>query len=151
MKRVIVFIFSFVPWLLSGLIFSSNFDYYNKINKPFFALPNFLFAPVWTVIYILIALSITILILNSYIKYEKDYRNSLILNYIFNQLYLFLFFTLKSPFLGFVDSVLILITSLFLYYETKELNKNASKFLIPYTWFSVYASILSLVIYFLNL
>lgn len=151
MKRFIIFIFSFIPWLLSGLLFSSNFSYYDEINKPFFALPKFLFSPVWTIIYILIAISITTLIINNYIKCEKDYLNSLIFNYIFNQLYLFFFFVLKSPFLGFVDSVLILITSLFLYYETKELNKKASKFLILYTWFNVYACILSLAIYFLNL
>lgn len=151
MKRFLTFILSFIPWLISGILFSSNFKFYNEINKPFFALPNFLFAPIWTVFYILIAISITILISKNYLKYEKDYKKALIYNYIFNQLYLFFNFTLESLFLGFVDSVLILITSLFLYYETKELNKKASYFLIPYTLFNVYAVILSLTIYFMNM
>lgn len=151
MKRALIFIVSFVPWLLSGLIFSSNFSYYNKIDKPFFAIPNFLFGPIWIIIYILIAISITILITKNYITYEKDYKNSLIFNYIFNQLFIVLFFYFKSSFLGFVDCVLVLITSLFLYYETKELNKVASRFLIPYTFFNIYATILSLTIYFMNL
>ena len=151
MKRFWTFVISFVPWLLSGFIFSSNFGYYKDINKPFFALPSQFFSIVWLTLYFLIAISITILVCNNYIKYEKDYKSSLIFNYIFNQLYLVLFFYFKSPFLGFVDCVLIFITSLFLYYESKELNNLSSKFLIPYTIFSGYAVVLSLAIYFMNL
>ena len=40
---------------------------------------------------------------------------------------------------------------LFLYNETKKLNENASKFLISYILFSLFATILSLTIYFMNL
>jgi len=151
MKRILTFIICLIPWFLSGLIFSSNFDFYESLNKPFFALPKFLFGPVWTILYILIAISITILIFSNYIKYEKEYKKALIFNYIFNQLYLFFFFFLKSPFLGFIDCVLIFITGLFLYYETKELNKKAAYYLLPYVFFNLYAVILSLSIYFMNL
>ena len=151
MKRLFTFILVLLPWFISGLLFSSNLDFYNIINKPPFALPNFLFGPVWTILYILVAISVTILIYSNYIRYEKDYLKALISNYIFNQLYLFCFFSLKSPFLGFIDTVLIFITSLFLYYETKELNKKAAYLLLPYVFFNIYAVILSLSIYFLNL
>ena len=72
-------------------------------------------------------------------------------NYIFNQLFTFFFFSLKNIFLGFVDIVLTFITSLFLYYETKEINEKASLFLIPYTLFTLFALILNLTIYFMNL
>ena len=40
---------------------------------------------------------------------------------------LFLFFTLKSPFLALIDTFIIFISSLFLYYESKELNKISGK------------------------
>ena len=60
-------------------------------------------------------------------------------------------FSLENTFLGFVDSIAIFITSLFLYYETKELDEKASKFLLPYVFFSLYATILSVTIYFLNI
>ena len=59
-------------------------------------------------------------------------------------------FFLTNPFLGFVDSVAILITGLFLYYETKELDEKASKYLLPYVIFNLYATILSLTVYFMN-
>lgn len=151
LKRIFTFMICFLPWLLSGLLFSYNLGFYKILNKPFFALPSFLFGPVWTILYILIALSITILISSNYIKYETEYKKSLLSNYVFNQLFLFCFFSLKSVFLGFIDSILIFITSLFLYYETKELNKKAAWALLPYIFFNFYAVILSLTIYFMNL
>lgn len=151
MKKWIYFLISFLPWFLSGLLFSSNFAFYDKIHLPFFALPKNFFFPVWTILYFLIAISITILLNKNFIHYEKEYKKALLYNYIFNQLFLFFFFTLESIFFGFVDTILIFITTLFLYYETKELNKSASYFLIPYVFFSLYASLLTLTIYFMNL
>lgn len=151
MKKVFYFLLAFLPWLLSGFLFSKNVGFYRTLNLPFFALPSSFFAPVWIILYILIAISISILLTSNYIRYEKEYLKALLYNYIFNQLYQFFFFSLENIFLGFVDAVLNFITSLFLYYETKELNKKASYFLIPYVFFSLYAVILSLSIYFLNL
>lgn len=150
MKNLFSFILYLLPWFLSGLLFSSYTDYFDTLNLPWFALPQSLYGIVWTVLYILIAISIYKIYKNNNKKYIKGYNQSLIGNYIFNQLYLFFMFFLENPFLGFVDSLAILITSLFLYYETKELDESASKFLIPYVIFSLYACILSLTIYFMN-
>ena len=68
-----------------------------------------------------------------------------------SQVFSFLFFTIKSPFLALIDTVIVFITSLFLYYETKELNKKASKYLIPYILWNLFACILIISIFFLNL
>jgi tryptophan-rich sensory protein len=81
----------------------------------------------------------------------KDYNIALIVNYIVNQLYTFLFFSLNNLFLSFVDTVLIVITAINLYDETKKLDEKASKFLIPYILFSIFACILSATIYFMNI
>jgi tryptophan-rich sensory protein len=151
MRKIINFIIVFIPWLLSGFLFSSNVSFYDEINLPIFAIPKQLFSPIWTILYILISLSITFLLNKNFIKYEKEYKKALIFNYIFNQLFLFFFFQLQNIFLGFIDSILIFITSLFLYYETKEFNKKSSYLLLPYVFFSLYATILTLTIYFMNL
>lgn len=150
MKKLFSFIISLLPWFVSGLLFSSYTGYFDTINLPWFALPKTLYSIVWTILYILIAISIYKIYQNYNKKYIQGYNQALISNYIFNQLYLFCMFVLKNPFLGFVDSVAILITGLFLYYETKELDEDASKFLLPYIIFSLYATILSLTIYFIN-
>ena len=56
----------------------------------------------------------------------------------------------KNIFLGFIDCIIIFITSLSLYDETKKLDEKASKYLLPYIFFSLFAVILSLTIYFMN-
>lgn len=150
MKKIFVFIICLLPWFLSGILFSSYTDFFDTLNLPWFALPKSLYGIVWTILYILIAISIYKIYQKYNFKDIKGYNQALFSNYLFNQLYLFFMFFLKNPFLGFVDSVAILITSLFLYYETKELDDSSSKFLLPYVLFNLYATILSITVYFMN-
>lgn len=151
MRNILKFIIILLPWFLSGIIFKVDTDFYNSLNLPFFALPNYLYGIVWTILYICISISIFFVLTNDKLSNIPSYRNTLITNYIFNQLYTFILFTSKNLFLSFVDALLIFITSLFLYYETKELNEKASKWLLPYVFFSIFALILSIFIYFMNL
>ena len=88
-------------------------------------------------------------------KTEKIVGNNdlfyvLITNYLANQLFLYGFFNLKSPFLGFILTTITMVSSIFLFLEIKKLNKNASYYLIPYIVYSIYALILSLNIYIMN-
>lgn len=151
MKNVLKFIIILLPWFISGLLFKDVNNFYDSLNLPFFALPNYLYGIIWTILYILIAISIY-KIYQYYKSYEiKAYNKSLIINYLFNQLYTFILFRIQNLFLGFIDALLIFITSLTLYDETKKLDEKASKYLIPYVFFSLFAVILSLTIYFMNL
>lgn len=149
MKKVCFYIILLLPWFLSSL-FNKCTAYFDMLNLPFFTIPKWSYGIAWTILYLLIAYSVYLVYKE--IKFSnKNYNTSLITNYIFNQLYLPLFFCLKSPMLGLIVSISILITSLFLYLETKNISNKASKFLIPYVIFMIYATILSLSIYFLNL
>ena len=150
MKNIIRFLICLIPWFLSGILFSKCTSFFDKLVLPFFALPKNLYGIVWTIIYFFIAISICIIYNKNNYKYLKNYNEALISNYIFNQLYLFFMFRLQNTFLGFADALAILITSLMLYYETKEIDEKSSKFLLIYVYFSLYATILSLGIYFLN-
>lgn len=151
MKNILKFILIFTPWLLSGFLFSKYTTYYTELNLPFFALPSFLYSIVWIILYILIAISIYKIYHTYNLSKLKNYNLYLLINYLFNQLYLFFFFYLKNPFLGLIDTLIIFITSLFLYSETEDRNYNAAKYLKPYVIFNIYAVILSLTIYFMNL
>ena len=150
MKNFLLYIILLLPWSISSLLFNKCTNYFDTLNVPFFALPKELYGIFWGILYILIAYSVYLIIKEIKLS-NKNYNLILIINYIFNQLYLYLFFCLKSPLLGLIDIILILITGLFLYVETKNINKKASIFLIPYLIFTGYATILSLFIYFLNL
>lgn len=150
MKKILKFILFLLPWFLSSIIFPFDMNYYNSLNLPFFAIPKFLFPIIWTILYFLIAYSVYQISEVYSFKDTKSYNKILIINYIFNQLFMFFFFTLKNPFLGFVDVLLTFITSLFLYYETNELDNKARKALTPYPYFLLYATLLSLTVYFMN-
>ena len=151
MKKFFKFIILLIPWFLSGLLFKSDNIFYKSLEKPFFAPAPIIFPIVWTILYILIAISTYKIYSNFDYKKTKSYNKALIINYFFNQTFTFFFFTLKSPFLGLIDAILVFISSLFLYYETKELDKSASKYLIPYIIWNLFAVILSTSIFFMNL
>ena len=139
-KNVVKFLICLLPWFLSSLIFRTDTSFYDSIKKPFFAPPGIVFPIVWTVLYILIAIGL-------YNNKNKsiEYYKSLIINYFSNQIFTFLFFTIKSPFIAFIDTLVVLISSLFLYNETK------SKWFIPYIIWNIFATILSLSVYLLNI
>ena len=139
-KNVVRFLIYLLPWFISSIIFRVDTSFYDSINKPFFAPPGIVFPIVWTILYILIAIGLY----NNKNK-SMEYYKSLIINYFSNQIYTFLFFVIKSPFIAFIDTLVVLISSLFLYNETK------SKWFIPYVIWNVFATILSLSVYLLNI
>ncbi len=151
MKAILKFVILLLPWFLSSLT-PIDKTYYNSLNLPWFTPPQIAYGIIWTIIYIMITISVYKIIT---IKKKKDipssYKYTLLLNYLFNQSFQPIFFLLKNNFLAFVSCLLTWLSSLFLYKETKELNPDASKYLIFYILFSLFATILSLTIYFLNL
>lgn len=151
MKKILKFLVILLPWFIGGLLFRSDTIFYKSINKPAFAPPSIIFPIVWTILYILIAISIYLIFEKNNFKNTQEYNKTLLINYFSNQIFSFLFFTLKSPFLALIDTVIVLISSLFLYYEAKELNKTSSKLLIPYIIWNAFATILIISIFFMNL
>lgn len=151
MKAFFKFIIILLPWFLSSLI-PIDKEFYNSLTLPFFTPPEMAYGIIWSIIYIGISISIYQILKTYKIKdIPKSYKYTLLLNYIANQSFQPLFFLLKSTFLGFVSCILTFITSLFLYKETKDVKEKSAKYLIPYILFSLFATILSLSIYLLNL
>ena len=151
MKKIIKFLVVLIPWFISAIIFRSDTNFYSNINKPSFAPPSIIFPIVWTILYILIAISIYLIFKDNNFSKTKDYNKTLLINYVSNQFFSFFFFTLKSPFLALIDTFIVLISSLFLYYESKELNKTSAKLLIPYIIWNIFATILIISIFFMNI
>ena len=150
-KKISLFAVSLLPWFLSSII-PLNYKYYDTKNKPFFAPPKIFYPRAWTIMYILIAITIYTILRNYKFKEIKtSYKITLLINYIFNQSFTLLFFGLNNPFLGFVACLGTFLSALFLYEETSLLNSKISKLLYPYILLLVFATVLSLSIYLLNL
>ena len=146
MKKFINFIFILIPWFIGGLLWSDNQMFYKSLNKPSFSPPGILFSIIWPILYILIALSIYIIK-----DKNKDYLKALIINYFLNQVFSFFFFTIKSPFIAMIDTIIVFISSLFLYNESKINNKTSALLLIPYILWNIFATILIISIYIMNI
>lgn len=151
MKKIFKFLIILLPWFIGGILFKSDIIFYKYLNKPSFAPKPIIFTIVWPILYILISISIYKIYKNNNYKDTPEYNKVLLVNYSSNQIFSFLFFTIKSPFLALIDTFIVFITSLFLYYETKEINKNSSMFLIPYILWNTFALVLITSIFFLNI
>ncbi len=145
-KKFFSYLLFLLPWFISSILFRVDKNYYLSLRLPFFAPSPVIFAIVWPILYILIAYSIY----KTYKDRNNIYTISLIFNYIFNQLYTFFFFVLKNNFLGLIDSIIVLVTSIVLFIEIKKIDKNKSYFLIPYILWNIFAFILSISIIILN-
>lgn len=145
-----MFIFILLLWLLSGFIFRVNGDFYSTLKLPSFSLNGSTISIIWFIIYIFISISILILIKKVNIFRNKDYLYILIINYLSNQLFLYFFFYLMSPFLGLAITIINYLSTIFLFIETYKLSKKSSYFLIPYLIYGTYALILMSSIYFMN-
>ena len=145
-----LFIWILFLWLLSGLIFKVNNDYYSLLKLPFFTLNGKIISIIWFIIYILITISIFKIIKKINIFKNKDYLYILITNDLSNQLFMYFFFYLMSPFLGFIITIIISLSTIFLYLETKKISKKSSYYLIPYIIYTTYALVLMSTIYFIN-
>ena len=145
-KKFLVYLLFLLPWFISGIIFKSDKAYYLSLDLPFFAPPPILFGIIWPILYVLIAYSVY----KTWNGSSSNYKIYLIINYISNQLYTWAFFILKNNFLALVDTIIVLISSLYLYVETKKLNKDKAKYLIPYIIWNIFALILVFTIFITN-
>ena len=145
-KSLFKYLLFLLPWFVSSLIFRMDTNYYVNLDKPWFAPPGIVFGIVWPILYILIAYSIY----KTWDKRESNYNIYLVINYLANQLFTLFFFSLKNNFLALVDVIIVLISSIYLYFDTKVLNRNYSKYLVPYIIWNVYALLLIFSIFIIN-
>ena len=150
LKNIILYILILLPWLISGLIFKVDNTFYNSLNLPSFTLNGKIISIIWFIIYNLITISIILTIKKINIFKNNDYLFILIINYLSNQLFMYFFFYLMSPFLGFAITIINYISTIFLFIETQKISKKASYFIIPYIIYGTYALILITTIYFMN-
>lgn len=156
MKRYIVFIYSlFICYLAAfiGSIFTSQSIplWYSSLNKPFFNPPNWLFAPVWTILYFLMAICIFMLLTSKSKNKIRNYLISIFYIQLFvNTLWSIFFFGLRSPFLGIIVIVLLLLLIIHFFLKSYKFNKIISYLFIPYILWVSFATILNMAILILN-
>jgi len=153
MRKIIKLVFSMAICLLAGFIGSvfttpSIATWYASLNKPAFNPPNWIFGPVWTALYILMGISLC-LFWDRKTKSKKSYAIFSI-QLGLNILWSIIFFALHSPFLAFIEIILLWIAILLTILNFHKVSKTAAYLLIPYICWVSFASVLNLFILLLN-
>jgi len=152
MMFITVFILTYALFSISAVLFPTDINYYTSLNKPAWSPPPKLFGIVWSIIYGLISLSVTIVYMktNGFQDASLTYFVTLLINYIANQAFTFIEFKLKNLRLAFLDTVVVAFTSFLLIYFTLPYSKLAAWLLVPYLLWSCFAALLAWSIYQLN-
>jgi tryptophan-rich sensory protein len=142
---------------------NTSYAWYQELAKPSWAPPSWLFGPVWSVLYILIAISFGTVFYKAFTK-EIPWIVALpfVLNLLFNAAFTPIQFGLRNNPLAFADALLILATLLWGLYAlysfglTRHIETGASSYAwiiyvnIPYLLWVTFASVLQGTITYLN-
>lgn len=132
--------------------YSGTVSWYQTLKKPSWAPPSWIFGPVWTILYILIAISFFyVFYLVSKNKLKPRYANPFILNLLFNFAFSPLQFGLQNNLLASVDIILLLITLIWAIKTIYPKIRWVALVNIPYLIWVSFATILQLTVTFMNL
>ena len=129
----------------------NTYTSYSQLKKPSWSPPAWILGPVWTFLYILIAISFGAVFLRAFQK-EILFATALpfILNLIFNFAFTPLQFGLKNNFLAAIDILLVLITLIWAMIAIYPQAHWIAYIQIPYLLWVSFATILQLTITYLN-
>ena len=155
MKNSFVFL-GFVAAVLSVEVLGGFFtslglgEWYSTLSKPQWTPPAWIFGPVWTLLYLLMALAIFL------VWQRRDhplYKTALTLWWVqlfLNFIWSALFFALKSPWMGLIDLTLLTLTVIATMIVFSRISRVAGALMIPYVLWLLYALTLNAAIWFRN-
>jgi tryptophan-rich sensory protein len=137
----------------SGLITrSSILTWYPTLIKPSFNPPNWIFAPVWSLLYCMMGVAAGLVW--DYIDFEKQ-KTTQALNFFaiqlgLNALWSYLFFGLMNPMLAGIEIIVLWLFIYETYLKFSKINKIAGYLFLPYLAWVSFATVLNLSIWWLN-
>ena len=157
MKNIIKLLVSIVICQAAGIIGSifttpNITTWYATLKKPAFAPPNWLFAPVWTMLFLLMGIAL-------YLVWRRGLNNEpvrtafiiFILQLIINILWSVMFFYFMFPLGGFVMIIALWLLILLTIIHFINISRAAGILLLPYLLWVSFASILNFMLWRLNL
>ncbi|MEO0092508.1 MAG: TspO/MBR family protein [candidate division WOR-3 bacterium] len=156
MKDIIKLLISIIVCQAAGFIGSifttPNIPtWYATLRKPSFTPPNWLFAPVWTILFLLMGIS-------AYLVWRYGLSNSqvrialliFIVQLVVNILWSLVFFGLKAPLAGFFVIIALWLLILLTIIHFSNISITAGILLIPYILWVSFASVLNFMLWRLN-
>jgi len=136
---------------LSALITAGDMDVYKEIKTPMLAPPSFVFPIAWTILYILMGISLYLVWTSGDKFTDKSmayffFTTQLVLNFLWSPV----FFSAKFYLFAFVILVLMWISTVLMIMSFYKISKAAGVLQIPYLLWLTFAGYLNLAIYILN-
>ncbi|MBP4142921.1 tryptophan-rich sensory protein [Flavobacterium sp. I-SCBP12n] len=137
----------------SGIVTRSAItDWYPTLVKPSFNPPNWIFAPVWSLLYVMMGVAAG-LVWNR-LEFEKEaVKKALIFFAIqlgLNALWSYLFFGLHNPMLAGLEIIVLWLMIYETYVQFGKINKIAGYLFLPYLAWVSFAAVLNASIWWLN-
>lgn len=126
-------------------------DNYKNYNRPILSPPGWLFPIVWSILFVLMAISAYIVFTSNATKKEKtDALFLYFLQLIINFFWTIIFFTFDQLLLGFLWIILLWFVVIFMMIAFFKIKPIAAYIQIPYILWLSFAAYLNLGIYVLN-
>ena len=126
-------------------------DWYPTLNKPWFNPPDWIFGPVWGVLYVLMGIAAGIVWSKGfYHKWVKTALYHFLFQLLLNGAWSILFFGLNEPFWALLDIIALFVILIFTIKWFKIVSDTAAYLLIPYAVWVLFAAILNFEIWRLN-
>ena len=144
----LILLITFIPSTIGGFTTASFKEpWYSQIILPSFNPPSWVFAPVWTTLYIMMAIAIWKIWINSFdLKILKLY----FVHLFFNGTWSIVFFGFHQIGLALINLIIVLIFIILLMKNYFSRDKISFYLMIPYLLWSSYALILNSAIFALN-
>jgi len=140
-----------IGFLSSFATQSSVNDWYLELNKPSFNPPNWVFAPVWTILYIMMGVAAGIVWAKGFYHiWVKTALYHFGIQLLFNALWSIIFFGFKNTFGALLVILTLLILLIFTIKWFTVVSKTAAYLLIPYLLWVCFATALNYKIWELN-
>lgn len=128
---------------------TSGYMDYNDLIKPTLSPPGSVFPIAWTIIYLLIGISYTLLKEKGEVL--KETKQLYYTQLIFNYLWTFIFFVFKLRLLSVLWIIILDVLVIIMTHQFYKQNKLLGILLIPYVLWLLFATYLNITIYFLNI
>jgi len=148
--KLIYSIFFILIIQLIGSFFTKNsLEWYRYLIKPPFTPPDYIFGPIWTILYLMIGISFWKIWINN-TNNKKSAYIFFFLQIFFNVSWTFCFFYLQNPLLGLLDIILLDIFIIFTIIHFMKISIFSAIMLIPYAFWTLYATYLNLSFWIIN-
>ncbi|MFA5942474.1 MAG: TspO/MBR family protein [Candidatus Paceibacterota bacterium] len=130
----------------------NTYDTYQTLIKPSWAPPAWIFGPVWTLLYVIIAITFGMIFYRAFIKKDLPKLVALpfILNLVFNFSFTYFQFTLQNYALASLDILLVLGTLIWGMSSVWRRARWIALANIPYLVWVSFATVLQLTVTYLN-